>query len=264
MLQIDQFPMPMGAAKSGVVPFPPKNRLLPCRAAERLPKPPVSVLLFSFPYASRHLKGNISKYAMVHDYHRVIGSILNAYCNMLAGQTGGVFVPFVDNSPLPEVSLAASAGLGFLGKNHLIIDPDYGSCLFLGAVVSNLPFASTEREIQPCMNCGRCQTACPGNALSETHFQREACFSEITQKKKAPTEAQIHIIQKHRLVWGCDICQDVCPMNRGKLPTSNPLFLQDIICELTEEVILNCYRERAFGFRGAKVPLRNLKLIEQK
>ena len=136
--------------------------------------------------------------------------------------------------------------------------------VLLEAVVSNLPFASTEREIQPCMNCGRCQTACPGNALSETHFQREACFSEITQKKKAPTEAQIHIIQKHRLVWGCDICQDVCPMNRGKLPTSNPLFLQDIICELTEEVILNCYRERAFGFRGAKVPLRNLKLIEQK
>lgn len=261
IFQVTQFPIPIGAAKCGVLPFPKKEWLLPCRAQQRLPQMPVSVLIYSFPYASSQLKGNFSKYAMVPDYHTVLGKILENHADFLTRETGGEFVPFVDNSPLPEVSLAARAGLGFLGHHRLLIDPDYGSYLFLGTIVTNLPFKSTETEVKPCIGCGKCERACPGHALSDNKFQKEDCFSEITQNKRPPSPLQEKKMKHHRLVWGCDICQDVCPMNQNKKETTNPFFLDDIITTLTEETVTTTYQERAFGFRGPAVLLRNLKLL---
>ena len=263
MFSIDDFSLPKGAARGGVVSFPPREKLISCRAQNRLPKEAVSVLIFSFPYFSPLLKGNISKYAMVADYHTVLISTLKDYCDLLSQKTGGEFVPFVDNSPIPEVYSAAKAGLGFLGANSLIIDPDYGSYVFLGTVVTNLPFSSTEGEIKRCIGCGRCQAACPGQAISNSCFEKGDCFSEITQKKRPPTQKQAEIMRKHKLLWGCDICQDVCPMNKNKKHTENPLFLEDIVTELTEEIIETCCKERAFGFRGTAVLYRNLDILSK-
>lgn len=262
MFNIDDFPLPKGAARGGVASFPPREKLISCRAQSRLPKEPASVLIFSFPYLSPLLKGNISKYAMVADYHTVLTSSLKDYCNFLSKKTRGEFVPFVDNSPIPEVYSAAKAGIGFLGANRLIIDPEYGSYVFLGTVVTNLPFKLTGGETKRCIGCGRCQTACPGQAISNSSFEREDCFSNITQKKQPPTSKQAEIMKKHKLLWGCDICQDVCPMNKSKKYTKNPLFLEDIVTELTEEIIENGCKERAFGFRGTSVLYRNLDIIK--
>lgn len=264
MFNIADLPLPKGAARGGVISFPPHEKLISCCAQSRLPKEPASVLIFSFPYFSPLLKGNISKYAMVADYHIILTLSLKDYGDLLSEKTGGEFVPFVDNSPIPEVYSAAKAGLGFLGANGLIIDPEYGSYVFLGAVVTNLLFSSTEGEIKRCIGCGRCQAACPGQAISNGSFERDDCFSEINQKKKPPTQKQAEIMRKHKLLWGCDICQDVCPMNKNKKHTENPLFLEDIVTELTEEIIENCCKERAFGFRGTAVLYRNLDIIEEK
>lgn len=264
MFNIDDFPLPKGAAKGGVVSFPPREKLVSCRAQNHLPKEAVSVLIFSFPYFSPILKGNISKYAMVADYHTVLISSLKDYCDFLSQKTGGEFVPFVDNSPIPEVYSAAKAGLGYLGANGLIIDPDYGSYIFLGSVVTNIPFALTCGDIKRCIGCGRCQAACPGQAISNSSFERDDCFSDITQKKKTPTSAQAEIMRNHKLLWGCDICQDICPMNKNKKYTQNPLFLEDIVTELNEDIIENGCKHRAFGFRGTAVLYRNLDIIREK
>ena len=261
MFSIDDFQLPKGAARGGVVSFPLSEKLISCRAQSRLPKESKSILIFSFPYLSPLLKGNISKYAMVADYHTVLMLSLKNYCDLLSERTGGEFVPFVDNSPIPEVYSAAKAGLRFLGVNGLIIDPDYGSYVFLGAVVTNLLFASTGGEIKRCIGCGRCQAACPGQAISNSNFEKNKCFSEITQKKKPPTLEQAEIMKKHQLLWGCDICQDVCPMNKNKKYTENPLFLEDIVTELTEQIIKTGCKDRAFGFRGAAVLYRNLDIV---
>ncbi len=140
MEQIGRILTSCGAALWGICAFPPERELLPCRAASRLPEHPCRVVMCAFPYRTEDSPGrNISRYAVVADYHRVVRSALEQAADKLSARLGGAFVPFVDASPIPEVACAVRAGLGVRGKNGLLITREYGSFVFLGELVTDLP-----------------------------------------------------------------------------------------------------------------------------
>lgn len=225
-----------------------------------------SGIIFFVPYFSKAItKGNISAYAAVKDYHNVILYILEEIVtNLVEAYPAEKFASFVDISPLSEVELAAKAGLGVLGQNSMIIHSEYGSYGFLGTIVTTLSLPVSEKIPQICLNCGACREACPTKAITgDFRVKGEVCLSHITQKKGELTEQEKEFVKKGGFVWGCDICQEVCPMNKSKKETYIEEFLEDIITTLDEKIILNTYKTRAYGFRGKNVLLRNLKLVEE-
>lgn len=239
-----------------------KDGLIKCRAESRLPKNSETVIVVCFPYlldASVYEGGNISKYAVVTDYHEVALSRLNAA--MLSLQKiyeNEEFAGFADNSPIPEVRAACIAGLGVRGENSLLITEKYGSYVFIGTIVTSAKLNVSENEIKPCLKCGRCKSACPSGAICENGFERKLCLSEITQKKGELSENEKKLMKECGCVWGCDVCQTVCPMNKNAAKTEIKEFLNSPKAILSE----GCDLEgRAYEWRGRKVIERNLKLL---
>lgn len=214
---------------------------LECRAKQRIPQDAASVLVCLFPYyTGEHKERNISRYAMVTDYHMIAGEYLNRFCKALQEVfPQNQFEPFTDNSPIREVSAAFHAGLGRRGKNGLILHPKYGSYVFIGEVVTDLVL-QPDQPLNPgeCIGCGKCQNVCPQGALqSDGSVCLERCRSHITQKKGELTDWEIGQIQDGGLIWGCDICNDVCPMNQeAKVLTPVPEFLESTVAVLDAQI----------------------------
>ena len=240
---------------------------LECRAKQRIPQDAASVLVCLFPYyTGEHKERNISRYAMVTDYHMIAGEYLNRFCKALQEVfPQNQFEPFTDNSPIREVSAAFHAGLGRRGKNGLILHPKYGSYVFIGEVVTDLVL-QPDQPLNPgeCIGCGKCQNVCPQGALqSDGSVCLERCRSHITQKKGELTDWEIGQIQDGGLVWGCDICNDVCPMNQeAKVLTPVPEFLESTVAVLDAQIAERLLKTRAYNYRGKKTILRNIQLLE--
>ncbi len=240
---------------------------LECRAKQRIPQDAASVLVCLFPYyTGEHKERNISRYAMVTDYHMIAGEYLNRFCKALQEVfPQNQFEPFTDNSPIREVSAAFHAGLGRRGKNGLILHPKYGSYVFIGEVVTDLVL-QPDRPLNSgeCIGCGKCQNVCPQGALqSDGSVCLERCRSHITQKKGELTDWEIGQIQDGGLIWGCDICNDVCPMNQeAKVLTPVPEFLESAVAVLDAQIAERLLKTRAYNYRGKKTILRNIQLLE--
>ena len=240
---------------------------LECRAKQRIPQDAASVLVCLFPYyTGEHKERNISRYAMVTDYHMIAGEYLNRFCKALQEVfPQNQFEPFTDNSPIREVSAAFHAGLGRRGKNGLILHPKYGSYVFIGEVVTDLVL-QPDQPLNPgeCIGCRKCQKVCPQGALqSDGSVCLERCRSHITQKKGELTDWEIGQIQDGRLIWGCDICNDVCPMNQeAKVLTPVPEFLESAVAVLDAQIAERLLKTRAYNYRGKKTILRNIQLLE--
>lgn len=240
---------------------------LECRAKQRIPQDAASVLVCLFPYyTGEHKERNISRYAMVTDYHMIAGEYLNRFCKALQEVfPQNQFEAFTDNSPIREVSAAFHAGLGRRGKNGLILHPKYGSYVFIGEVVTDLVL-QPDQPLNPgeCIGCGKCQNVCPQGALqSDGSVCLERCRSHITQKKGELTDWEIGQIQDGRLIWGCDICNDVCPMNQeAKVLTPVPEFLESAVAVLDAQIAERLLKTRAYNYRGKKTILRNIQLLE--
>lgn len=240
---------------------------LECRAKQRIPQDAASVLVCLFPYyTGEHKERNISRYAMVTDYHMIAGEYLNRFCKALQEVfPQNQFEPFTDNSPIREVSAAFHAGLGRRGKNGLILHPKYGSYVFIGEVVTDLVLQPDQPlNPQECIGCGKCQNVCPQGALqSDGSVCLERCRSHITQKKGELTDWEIGQIQDGGLIWGCDICNDVCPMNQeAKVLTPVPEFLESTVAVLDAQIAERLLKTRAYNYRGKKTILRNIQLLE--
>ncbi len=243
--------------------------LLPCRAAARLPENASRVLTVLFPYRFPDAgERNLSRYACVEDYHQVGGAVLDRLAADLRRRLPGfAFVPFMDNSPLPEVETAIRCGLGVRGDNGLLIHPVFGSWVFIGTVVTDAPLTTTDTSLAPgqpaareCLHCGQCVARCPGGCLPGA--DRSRCLSAITQKKGELTPAEQEAVRRGRLAWGCDACQEVCPLNRDARIAPHPCFTR--YRPMLREEDLADLQGAAYGWRGPRVPLRNLHLLGQK
>lgn len=261
----------------GICPFSAvESHLLPCRAAERLPAHPRSILVALFPYrfpeeVTRGKPRNLSRYACVPDYHQAAGDVLQRAAEDLAKAfPQHAFVPFIDNSPIPEVAAAALAGLGVVGDHGLLIHPRFGSFVFIGTIVTDLslpPTGSPEGALPRCQHCGRCSAACPAGCLSASapdgsqpvSRKQECCLSAISQKKGDLTPEEQRLLRQNGLVWGCDTCQEVCPHNAAALRQPHPCFT-DYQPWLREED-LSHLKGKAYGWRGAEVLRRNLRVV---
>lgn len=236
------------------------------------------IFIAAFPYYAGPRPGNLSLYARGEDYHQAITRRLSGVCQALeAGYPERRFVPGVDNSPLPEREIARLAGLGIQGRNGLVILPPYGSWIFLGTILTDLPLPSAEVPAPGCLDCGACAAACPGGALRETPFDEGKCLSALTQTKKPLTPEQEALLRSHPLIWGCDLCQQVCPYNQA--PALSPLsdltgqgeslpYLPSLepedVAGLSNRAFQARYGNRAFAWRGPGVLRRNFQLKGKK
>ena len=258
----ERFPAPFGFCSiKAAQPY------LDCRAKSRIPEQACSVIVLLFPYyTGEHPGHNISRYAMIPDYHLVAGAYLKELCQALQERyPRNRFEAFVDNSPLREVSCGQAAGLGVIGDNGLLIHPDYGSYLFLGEIATDLPLEPSVPIGTTCPHCGACRRACPNGALREnSSVELSLCRSHITQKKGELSDFEQEQIRRGGLIWGCDICNDVCPLNKNAALTPIPEFLASVTPLMDEELILALLDERAYNYRGKKTILRNFYLLQGK
>lgn len=158
----------------------------------------------------------VSRYALLRDYHKLLKSRLFTLLNRLRAQYGAVEGrPFVDSAPFLDRYWAVLGGLGWIGKNGLLISPRWGSFVFIGALVVTLEVEPREGAMPArCGKCTRCLDACPTKALLQPALlDARRCISYLTIEKKSPlTEGERALLDGW--AYGCDVCQMVCPWNR--------------------------------------------------
>lgn len=240
------------------------------QGVDKLCPNPTGVLIAAFPYYCGDAPGNLSLYARGQDYHKVVVGRLEQVVKAMATDfPTAIFSVAVDNSPLPEVTLAAAAGLGLLGEHGLLIVPPYGSYVFLGTILTNAPLDFPPAQpIQPCLDCHKCQTACPTKAREGDSFHLDRCLSHVSQLKGVLTSAQELALKNHPLIWGCDFCQQACPYNQAVAHTQIPEFSETLLTDLTLEDLEGLsnrtfqekYKDKAFTWRGPTPLKRNLSL----
>ena len=235
-----------------------ENSLIECAAKKRIPKGAKTVISFLFPYKCEDKSPlNISRYAAVEDYHQICDEMLDKIKHKLMAEfKNNCFEYFVDNSPIPEVKAAALSKLGVVGKNNLLITPKWGSFVFLGEIITDIGDKFPPTILNYCLNCNKCIEKCPTGHLKNKEI---ACLSDITQKKKITKEEE-KVIASNGCVWGCDICQEVCPLNLEKSITNIAEFKKSYRdkYEFNEE-----NKNRAYNWRGTEVIKRNYEILSK-
>ncbi len=225
-----------------------------------------------FPYYVPNEDGNLSMYARGRDYHQVAEEKLKQICTFLKQFTSQPCEIFVDKGTQDDRAAAYRAGLGFYGRNGMLICEEYGSYFFIGQIHTALELPTDKPLQKTCMQCGACEHACIGGALHNGTFDITRCVSDISQRKGELGAEEQKMLIRSGLCWGCDICQSVCPHNRNLPMTALPEFLPDRISslhledleEISNREFLRRYRNYAFQWRG-KAPIeRNLRLLGEK
>jgi epoxyqueuosine reductase len=187
------------------------------RRDTRLPVPgAVSAIVVAMNYGGTSPTGPIARYARGDDYHDVLLARLRTLREWLAADLGRPVhgKAYVDTGPVLERDLARRAGLGWFGKNTNLINPEIGSFFFLGSLLVDLELKPDEPfEADRCGTCTRCLEACPTNALVEPRvLDATRCISYLTIELKGEIPDDLRE-PMGSLLYGCDICQDVCPWN---------------------------------------------------
>ena len=238
--------------------------------ADRLPFRAQSVCIGILPYCTEAALNdpcrNVSVYAAPQDYHIYIRELGERILTEAARTFPEAhFAVFGDHSPIDEIHAAAAAGLGILGDNGLLITERYSSFVFLFEILTDLPSDAAGREVRRCEHCGRCGEICPAGR------NPELCLSALSQKKGTLTGSEAALLRNNRTVWGCDLCQTVCPHTEaarksGTLFTQISFFRTNIITQITPETIENTadFSRRAYSWRKKETVLRNLQLQNPK
>jgi len=227
-----------------------------------------SIIVCLFSYCLRR-KTRVSEYAMGLDYHIVIKARLKKASELLKDKGYRAEV-YADNAPLPDRYLAYLAGLGFFGKNGMLINEKYGSKVFIGYILTDCSIEEDKPlDNRYCVGCGKCTAACPGGAIGENFgFDEGRCVSYLTQRKGELSAVEAEIVKKSGYIWGCDICQNVCPYNYAAPVTDIDEFgkntVEDILItdDMTNREFKERYGNRAFAWRGKGVLKRNTDLYK--
>ncbi len=227
-----------------------------------------TVIMLAVPYfteACLDPSRNLSAYAVSRDYHLFFKELWNNILPQLHEHfPSHRFEGFADHSPIAECDAAARAGLGVIGKNHLLLTERYSSYIFLGEIITDAEFPCKTQQISECEGCGACMRACPAERYG-------GCFSSITQKKGELTDTESKMILEQRIAWGCDLCQETCPHTKRAIEKRTifspiPFFSEKPISRLTGERLSAMsdeeFSSRAFSWRGRETLMRNLKILE--
>jgi epoxyqueuosine reductase len=170
-------------------------------------------------------RGHIARYALGDDYHEVIKQRLWQLSDWLRQRVDGVITrACVDTAPVMEKELASRAGLGWMGKNTCIINPQIGSWILLGEIITNIELPVDEPQLDRCGTCRRCLDACPTQAITEPYkLDARRCISYLTIEQRQEIAEEFRPSLGSWL-YGCDICQEVCPWNHKAPFTDEPAF----------------------------------------
>lgn len=177
----------------------------------------------------RHLvdksRGKISRYAWGDDYHAIVDDKLDQLQQYIQDAApGAVCKRYVDTGPVMDKAWAVRAGLGWLGKHTNVITREYGSWVFLGEVITDIALAPDDPIGDFCGSCTACIDACPTDAIVEPYvLDARRCISYLTIEHKGEIPREVHA-RLENWVFGCDVCQDVCPWNHFQKETQEERF----------------------------------------
>ena len=240
------------------------------RRDSRLPLPGTThAIVVAMDYGGKEPSGPVARYARGDDYHDVMDAKLRELHRRLERDAGRAVLgkPYVDTGPLLERDLARRAGLGWFGKHTNLINPQRGSFFFLGALVVDVALEiDAPFEADRCGTCTRCIDACPTEAIvapRELDARRCVSYLTIELRDEIPVELRARIGE---LVYGCDICQEVCPWNvrfARELPSDSPLAPRVVIADkdarqLARELLAMSQTEFSAALKGS--PMKRAKL----
>lgn len=230
-----------------------------------------TIISIAFPYLHDYENSDtgFSVYTRGYDYHRVVRGYLDKICEFIKDK-GGMALPFVDSNTLPERYIAYLAGVGFIGKNNMLITKQYGSYVFLGEIITNLEFYDDDKgsfeELQKHKGCGECNNCfneCPTKSINKVRKNPNICLSYLTQKKELE-DWEIKGLKGR--VFGCDSCQIKCIYNE-KVDLSfinefKPLqFMNednvDFIIGMGNSDFKGSFKNTSCGWKGKNILKRN-------
>ncbi len=208
-------------------------------------------------------RGRIAAYAWGQDYHDIMTPRLETLAAWMQSEVGGTFRAYVDTGAILERSHGQAAGLGFTGKNTMLIHPRFGSRFFLGLLLTDMEFDEYDSPTQPatmCGTCTRCLTACPTNAFPRPHvLDARRCISYLTIEYKGWIDPVLRPLMGN-WVFGCDVCQDVCPFQRFAPGASETALLPVDVDRAAPPLLdLLALDEADFRARFGGSPLARLK-----
>ena len=248
------------------------KRLDPTKLVEGS-KSVISLLYNYFPQEEQNNNTfKVSKYAYGTDYHFIIKNKLKSLLNFIQEEIGNVHGrAFVDSAPILEKAWAAKSGLGWIGKHSNLLTQQVGSFYFLAELIIDLDLAYDNPVTDHCGSCTACIDACPTQAIVEPYkVDGSKCISYFTIELKNEIPNSVKG-QFDNWIFGCDVCQDVCPWNRFSKPHNEPLFNQnpELLTmtkkdweEITEDVFKKVFQKSAVKrtkFNGLQ---RNIQFLK--
>lgn len=199
---------------------------------------------------------NLSSCAYKKDYHLELKDKMSLICEYL-NKNGYIYKTYVDNNPLDERVLAYNAGLGFFGKNNLLINEELGSYFFIGEILTNAVIESDKINNNKCIGCNKCIEVCPTHALNENGIlNAKRCLSYLTQSKNLDEKDYKYF---DNCIYGCDKCISICPYNNKVKEVKNDINIDEFL-NMSSEEYKNKYSSNASYWRGKKVLDRNINI----
>lgn len=205
-------------------------------------------------------KAYVSRYALGRDYHKLIRKRLDQLARRIEQEAGRIgYRAFVDSAPVMERALAQKAGLGWFGKNAMLLNPQAGSLFFLGELYTDLPLPldpAFERE--HCGSCSSCRTACPtGAIIDDKVIDARRCISYLTIELHGSIPLEFRRAMGNR-IYGCDDCQLVCPFTRFTRASAEPDFAPRHDLDRAELIELFAWSETEFLKRTEGSAIRRI------
>lgn len=211
------------------------------------------------------LRGKLSKSSWGIDYHQVLKNKMELLIEEIKKVVDFQYKYFVDTGPLVDRELAVKAGVGYYGKNSLVINDDYGSFIFIGYILTDLDLDYNERIASKCGDCNLCLKACPTGALELPYkINPKKCISYLTQTKDNIPES---LRKKMGIkIYGCDTCQLVCPKNKNVRTSQHEEFIPKVtkgymdleeLLNISNKQFKEKYGYMAGSWRGKNILKRN-------